>query len=86
MIYLLKTFNGREYKLNQKSRDAIADLLMAGKEKRPDFIEIKSENVIIATSTIATIELLKSDPQPLPTPAEELEEFNKQWKQNKAIQ
>lgn len=66
MIHLLKTVGGAEYEISQQTRDAIAGLLLSGKDERPAFIEIESTGAIIATSSITSIVVLRKE-QPVPT-------------------
>jgi len=78
MTYLIKTINGDQYQVDQKTRDAISKALLV--KERPAFIEIKSQGAIIATSSITSIIIHKQDVVRLPTPEEELAEFNRTWK------
>ena len=79
MIHLLKTMNGDEYEISQKTRDIIAKVLISDKSERPEYIEIESAGAIIKTASITSIVRFKHEPERLPTREEEIEEFNKRW-------
>lgn len=79
MIYLLKLKNGDEHEIGQKTRDSISNALLAGRDERPEFIEIESVGAIISTSLIATIIPYRKEPEPLLTKEQEISAFNERW-------
>lgn len=79
MIYLMKLKNGTEFEISQGARDQITGMLIGPKETRPDFIEVKTACVVVAVSSIAAIIPYRHEPERLPTPEEDLKEFNERW-------
>lgn len=83
MTYLIRTINGDEYRIDDKARNVIAKMLTARKEDRPAFVEIGSIGAIIATASITCVVRERQQPERLPTPEEELAEFNREWDRGK---
>jgi len=79
MIHLINLRNSESYEISQIQRDELTKILTGPREDRPDYIEIKSAGVVIATNTIVSIVRFKHEPERLPTREEEIEEFNKRW-------
>ena len=83
MIYLMRLKNGEQHEISQAERDPIVARLSGPKDERPEFIEIKSLGLFVSTAMIAGIERHKAEPERLPTPKEELAEFNREWDRGK---
>lgn len=85
MTHIIKTINGEEYRIDEKARNVIAKMLTSRKEDRPAFVEIASIGAIIATASITCVvrDTARQTSGRLPTPEEELAEFNREWDRGK---
>lgn len=79
MIYLMKLKNGNEYEIGQKDRDSITEILLSARSERPDFIEMKNYDLVLSTTSIASIERHRHEISNPPTREEELKAFNERW-------
>lgn len=79
MIYTLRTINGETYDIDSKTKQALEKIILTEKRERPAFIRLAACDSIIATSSIVSIRPVGKKPERLPTPEEELEEFNRTW-------
>lgn len=80
MKYIIKTKSGDDFRISQTARDNLTELLLRGRDSRPQFVEISEIKIVINTDSISVIDRSNErEPDRLPTREEDLAEFNARW-------
>ena len=86
MTYILRTINGDEYRIDEKTRASLAKMLVSPREERPAFVELRSIGAIIATASITSVvkEAYDRTKERAPTLEEDAAEFQRRWEERKS--